>query len=84
MNRRVIELVEDDGHLVLIEVELLAVELLKRVFFCAGQVDRALRVVLIGALFAANHAKVFDVAKCATLTAADRLKIFILGERLRR
>ena len=56
---------QDDGHLVLVQVELLAVQLLEGVLLLAVEVDACLGVALLtcATLLAAYDTKVFDVAE---------------------
>ena len=60
MDRRIIKLMENNRHLVFVEIELLAVKLLKGILLLAIQVD-TLTVVLIAPLFAANDTQVFHI-----------------------
>ena len=74
---------QNNWYLVLVQIQLFAVKFLKRVFLGTVYMDDILRVVLIAAtLLTTDNSQVFHVAERTALATTDRLKVFILGQRL--
>ena len=85
VNRRIVELMQNNGHLIFIQVKLLAVELLKGVLLLTIQVD-ALRIILVASLFTAYDSEVLHVAQsrlaARTLALATSLQVLVFGQCL--
>ena len=76
---------QNDGHLIFVQIKLLAVKLLKGVFLLTIQVD-ALRIILVASLFTTYDSEVLHVAQsrlaARTLALTTSLQVLVFGQCL--